>query len=109
MGDSRLQFKNLAGFNLGEIYTSNVACVKWALNIELTTGLYLSGTLNMATTANRYNYIFNDLPNKNIDDYIWGYNFGVKYNSLLGPIQLLISDNNRDSKTRVHFSIGFPF
>jgi len=34
---------------------------------------------------------------------------GLKYDSLLGPIQLLVSDNNKDGEVRFHFSIGFPF
>jgi NTE family protein len=109
MGSSRLHFKNLAGYNLGELYVSNYSFLKSAVNIEITAGLYLSGTVNMANTADNYKDIFRDISDKRIKDYIWGYNLGLKYDSLLGPIQLLVSDNNKDSEVRFHFSIGFPF
>lgn len=108
-GSSRLHFKNLAGFNYGELYVLNYAVVKSALSIELTTGLYLTGAVNVVTSTDDYKDIFTDLPNKKIGDYIWGFNAGLKYDSLMGPIQLLVADNNIDGETRFHFSIGFPF
>lgn len=108
-GSSRLHFKNLAGYNFAELYVSNFAAVKSAVSIELATGLYLTGTVNMVNTTDSYKDIFKDLPDKKVGDYIWGYNCGIKYDSLLGPIQLLLADNNKDGETRFHFSIGFPF
>lgn len=109
MGSSRLHFKNLAGYNLGELYVSNYSFLKSAINVELIAGLYFTGTVNMANTADYYKDIFRDISHKKIGDYIWGYNLGLKYDSLLGPIQLLVSDNNKDGEVRFHFSIGFPF
>ncbi len=83
--------------------------VKSALNVELVRDLYLSGTVNVANTAESYEDLVDNFTNFSVSDYIWGYNIGVKYDSILGPIQLLVSDNNKDSETRFHLSIGFPF
>lgn len=108
-GTNRLQFENLAGYNFAELYVLNYATIKSALNIELATGLYLTSTVNVANTSDDNKAIFKDLVNKHFRDYIWGYNVGLKYNSLLGPMQLLVSDNNKDGEIRFHFSVGFPF
>ncbi len=108
-GTNRKQFKNVSGFNFAEMYVSNFALIKSGLIIKLATGLYLTGTVNVVNTADNYEDIFKAIPDTNIKDYIWGYNFGIKADSFLGPVQLLMSDNNRDGETRFHFSIGFPF
>ncbi len=109
LGANRMYFKNLAGFNLAELYAFNYAAIKSAINIDLFKGLYLTGTLNVANTSDAYEDIFKDIADENITDYIWGYNIGLKYDSLLGPVQMLIGDNNQDGKTRFLLSIGFPF
>lgn len=102
-------FKNFAGYNLGEILTSNYVSVKSALSIELVTGLYLTGTLNVANMADSYKDLFDNFSDNAVGDYIWGYNIGVKYDSLLGPIHLLVNDNNKDGEARWQLGIGFPF
>lgn len=106
---NKLNFKNFAGYNFAELYTNNFAYAKSAVNIEVATGLFLSGTVNVASLGETYEDVFDNITDFRIGDYIWGYNVGLKYDSLLGPIQLLVSDNNKDGETRFHLSIGFPF
>nr|WP_319510688.1 patatin-like phospholipase family protein [uncultured Draconibacterium sp.] len=108
-GPSKLQFKDLAGFNFAEIYTYNYALAKSTLSWEVTTGLYLTTKVNVASIADTYQDLFDHITTQPFGHNIWGYSFGLKYDSLLGPIQLLVSQNNQDSETRFHFSIGFPF
>jgi NTE family protein len=102
-------YRDFAGYNFAELYTQNYAFVKSALNVEIAPGLYLSGTVNVGNMANASLDLLDNIVQNSISDYYWGYNFGVKYNSLLGPVHLLVSDNNKDGETRFHFSIGFPF
>lgn len=113
LGGSRFSnhigYRNFAGFNFAEILTTNYSFVKSALNIELFSGLYLSGTVNVGNFANMYNDMFDNFTKYGVRDYTWGYNIGVKYDSLFGPMQFLVSDNNKDGETRFHLSIGFPF
>ena len=107
--NNKINFKNFAGFNFGEIIAPNFAMAKSGLRVELTNGLYFSGTVNLANVAETYDDLFDNFTSYSISDYVWGYNLGFKYDSILGPIQLLVSDNNKDGETRFHFSIGFPF
>ena len=104
-----LQYKNLAGFSFAELYTYNYSFVKSALNIEVATGLYLSGTVNVGNTGNTMGEMFDNFSNYSINRYYLGYSFGIKYESLLGPAQLLIADNNKHHKTEFLLSVGFPF
>ena len=107
--NNKINFKNFAGFNFGEVIAPNFAMAKSGLRVELTNGLYLSTTVNVVNIADTYDDLFDNFTSVSLNDYGWGYNFGLKYNSLLGPIQFLVSDNNKDDETRFHLSIGFPF
>ncbi len=106
---SRLSYRNFAGYNFAEIYTPNFALVKSSLNFEVLNGLYLSGTVNVGNIGQSYKDLLDDLTDKSIGHYLWGYSIGLKYDSLIGPIQLLVGDNNQDSKSRFQLSVGFPF
>lgn len=108
-GAEKLQFKNLSGFNFAEIYTYNYALLKSALHMEIATGLYLSASINVAATASTYDDLFDHLVTHPFNDNIWGYGFGLNYDSLLGPMQFMVSGNNLDNNSRFHISIGFPF
>ncbi|WP_319479490.1 patatin-like phospholipase family protein [uncultured Draconibacterium sp.] len=108
-GPGKLQFKDLAGFNFAEIYTYNYAVAKSSLSWEIASGLYVTTKVNVAATANTYEDLFDHLAKQPFGDNIWGYSFGFKYDSLMGPMQLLISGNNQDNESRFHFSLGFPF
>jgi len=108
-GPGKLQFKDLAGFNFAEIYTYNYALAKSSLSWEIASGLYVTANVNVAATADTYEDLFDHLATQPFGDNIWGYGFGFKYDSLMGPIQLLISGNNQDRESRFHFSLGFPF
>ena len=107
--NNKLTFMNFAGYNFAEIYTQNYSYVKSTVNLEILSGLYLSTTVNIGNMAMTNKDLFQNFINNDIGDYYIGFNTGVKYNSILGPIQLLISNNNQDNKTRLHLSIGFPF
>lgn len=106
---NRNAYRNFAGFNMAEIYTQNYAIVKSNFRLELLKGLYISGTVNVGNTGETYEDLFNAITDNPLPEYIWGYTAGVKYDSLIGPIQLLMAGNNKDSKTRFQLSVGFPF
>ncbi|WP_303920989.1 patatin-like phospholipase family protein [Draconibacterium sediminis] len=108
-GADKLQFKDLAGFNFAEIYTYNYAVAKSSLSWEIASGLYVTTKVNVAATGSTYEDLFDHLTTQPFGDNIWGYSFGFKYDSLMGPMQLLISGNNQDNESRFHLSLGFPF
>jgi NTE family protein len=106
---NRNAYRNFAGFNLAEIYTPNFAMVRSNFRVQVLNGLYLSGTLNVGVTGETYEDLFSEITDNPLPEYIWGYTAGVKYDSLIGPIQLLMAGNNKDNKTRFQLSVGFPF
>nr|WP_321487234.1 patatin-like phospholipase family protein [uncultured Draconibacterium sp.] len=108
-GTGKLQFKGLTGFNFAEIYAYNYAVAKSSLSWEIASGLYIATKVNVAATSDTYEDLFDHLTSEPFGNNIWGYSFGLKYDSFLGPVQLLVSGNNQDSESRFHFSLGFPF
>lgn len=105
----KLSFKNFAGYNFAELFAPNYAMVKSALRIEIAPGIYLESNVNVGNIAEEYDDLLEDLTDKSLKHYYWGYNVGFKYDSLIGPIQIMVADNNKDGEVRFHFSVGFPF
>lgn len=105
----KLSFKNFAGYNFAELFAPNYAVVKSALRIEMAPGLYLESNVNVGNIANKYEDLIEDITDKSLKHYYWGYNIGLKYDSLIGPVQIMVADNNKDGEVRFHFSVGFPF
>jgi len=106
---NKYTYVNFAGYNFSELHAKNFAIAKSTLDVEILNGLYLTGTLNVGNIGDSYNKLWDTTTDNLITDYLWGYSLGVKYDSFIGPIQLQVADNNQDSKTRFHLSIGFPF
>ena len=102
-------YRNFAGFNLGEILTSNYIYLKSGLNVQVFKNFYLSGTVNGASLGMTYKEAINAIKDTPIANYVWGYSGGIKYNSIIGPIQLLVAGNNTDSRARFQLNVGFPF
>lgn len=98
-------FRNFAGYNLGELYVPNYLLAEAGLNIQLFPKFYLSSMVNVAKLEEKAEDVFSNIGS----NHYWGFNAGIKYNSFFGPIQFLLSDNNKDDELRFHFSIGFPF
>jgi len=106
---NRKAYRNFAGFNLAEIYTPNYAMVRSNFRVQVLNGLYLSATVNGGVAGETYDDLFEEITDNPLPEYIWGYTAGVKYDSLIGPVQLLMAGNNQDNKTRFQLSVGFPF
>jgi NTE family protein len=106
---NRNSYHNFAGFDMAEIFTPNFFVVKSNLKIELFNDIYLSGTVNVGNVSDSVEGLYELVVENPITNYIWGYCAGIKYDSFIGPVQLLMAGNNQDSKTRFQISIGYPF
>jgi len=100
---------NFSGFNYAEIFASNFFVAKSGFDFKVLNNLYLSGNANVGNFCDTSSDLWEELRHKSFKDYYWGFSAGIKYNSIIGPIQFLVADNNKDSKTRFQLSVGFPF
>jgi len=105
----RENYIDFVGYNYSEIITPNYSYLKAGLKLEILSGLFLSANANIGNTADSYEDLFSNFTAYSLNDYHIGIGGGIKYHSILGPIQLLVSDNNKDDELRFHFSVGFPF
>ncbi len=107
--NDHFNFQPFAGFNYGEILTKNFALGEANIDIEIISGLYLFATANVGTFAPSSDDLYSFITESSFNDYSMGFSIGLKYDSLFGPIKLAVADNNKNDKTRVYFSVGFPF
>lgn len=107
--ERRSNYQNFVGLNLGEELTYNYLYAASSVDIQLFKNFYLSGTLNVGNFNGNYESLFTSFQDLAIQDYFWGYGGAIKYNSIIGPVELLLSGNNKDSKVRFLLNVGFPF
>ena len=93
---------NFTGYNYQEKIVDKFLLFKLGVQYELYNNLYLTGNFNVGT--------FDEVRNSNIkmwDDYIRGYEIGLGYDSLIGPITLGISTNSDKKNYIYRLNIGY--
>jgi NTE family protein len=107
--ENKMSFKSFAGFSLGELIAQNYSAVRTGIQVELLPSLYFTGTANVGNLATSASDLLDNIGNYSIGDYHWGYNLGVQYDSVLGPIRVILMGNNKHDHIRFHVGIGYPF
>ena len=98
-----------AGLNFGEFEVKNFASLHSGVDFKIYPKIYLSFKTNIAFNTKYINDMYSFVKNSPIKSYMKGYMGGLKIDSPIGPIQIMIGDNDFDSNTRWYFSIGYPF
>ncbi len=107
--NKRDNFIPFAGFSFGETIVRNFSMFRASVDIEILSDVYLSAKFNVAQGTEDAADIFEGLFDFDSEQYFAGYGAGLKYDSPIGPVQLMAAGNTEDKKARWYFSIGFPF
>jgi len=105
----RMAYQNFVGYNFGELLYNDYLYASSGLDVRLFKGLYLSALVNVGSFSDDLQDVFTSLKDKAVPEYNWGYGGAIKYDSIIGPVELLFSGNNQDSKFRFLLNVGFPF
>lgn len=107
--DKRIYYQTFAGFTFGELVSNNFAKAHANVNIKLYQGLYLSIHSNVGYINDNLDNFFSYFSDYSGETFYAGYSAGIKFDSPIGPMRLMVGDNNRDEDARLYFSIGYPF
>jgi len=107
--DSRKNYIPFAGLSFGENMAQNVAIIRGGFDIELLSNIYLSVKGNMGINSDTAEGIIDYIKDSPLKSYMKGVSGGIKYNSIIGPIQIMLADNDFDDTIRWYFSLGYPF
>jgi len=105
----RAAYQSFIGYNFGELLYNNYLYASSGLDVRLFKGLYLSTMVNVGSFSDVLEDVFTSLKDKAIPEYVWGFGGAIKYDSVIGPVELLFAGNNQDSKFRFLLNVGFPF
>lgn len=105
----RSMYNDLTGFNLGEIITSNFVTIHSGLSMEVLNDIHVFADANVFEIGNSYDALYENIVDLKFNTINTGFGGGIKYESILGPIQLMLSGNSWYNDVRVHLSMGFPF
>jgi len=107
--DSRYNYIPFAGLNYGEIMAQNVAIVRAGIDVEVFQKLFISLNANIGIDTDTAEGILDFVKDSPFESYMKGMSFGLKFDSVIGPIQLKIADNDFDNSVRWYLSLGYPF
>lgn len=107
--DSRYAFIPFAGLSFGETMAQNVAIISSGIDIEVFPNLYISVNANMGIDSDTADGIVDYIKDASLKSYMKGVSGGLKFDSVIGPIQLMVADNDFDNSVRWYFSLGYPF
>lgn len=104
-------FRNstLVGFDAGEILTNNFVSGHLSVNLAIFKNVYLGIGANIAYTSEESKGIFPDYSHNSFDSYFLGGAIGLSMSTPIGPIRVLLCDNNKDDSQQWIVSMGFPF
>jgi NTE family protein len=98
-----------AGYKPGEVVASNFVLVKLGLNYRLNRNLQLEILGNTLVGSDNFDMLTEYILDLNGDYIHIGYGGGLTYKTPLGPVNLFLSGNNKDSRVRFYINMGFTF
>jgi len=111
-GYQTIRFTDLRfwGLNYGEIQVPNYIKAGLEAQVIPIKNIYLRAGVNYLSYSDSYSINDKDfISNIFQDGNYTGYGADLTYHSILGPITVGISSNNRDHKLRYYFSLGLSF
>ena len=107
--DTRLNYIPFAGLNFGELLAPNIALIRGGVDIKVIQKAYISIRGNIGFDTESRDDMISFMENSSIKAYKTGYAAGIRADLPIGPLQIMIADNDFDGKVRWYFSLGFPF
>ncbi len=98
------------GLNYGEIQTSNYIKAGLEAQIIPIKNIYIRAGVNYLGFSDSFSISDEDFLNKIFQDGNYtGFGADISYKSILGPITVGVSSNNKDHQLRSYFSLGLSF
>lgn len=108
-GNSRINYVPFVGMNMSELIIPNYGLIKAGIDIKLFSDIYLTSRANMAFFPESKDDMLDYVKNSSLKSYYKGYSLGIRANTIIGPVNVMYSDNDFDGKIRWYVSVGFPF
>lgn len=105
----RVNYVPFVGLNISEVIVPNYGLLKAGFDINIFLDVYLSARANMAFFTESKDDVIHYVMNSSLKSYYKGYSIGIRANTIIGPVNIMYSDNDFDGKVRWYVSVGYPF
>lgn len=107
--NDKYTFKSFYGMNFGELVVPNFWKIDGEFNYRIKPRIFLTAAGNMLYSDNKVDRFFKDMEDTKWQDITKGFAMGIRINSLIGPIKLMVGDVSTDARLRWYFSLGYSF
>jgi NTE family protein len=98
-----------AGYRPGEVVANNFLQIKLGFNYKLGRNLQLQTLANVLMASDSYQTLIDYVLGPDSQYFHVGYGAGFMYKTPLGPVNIFLSGNNKDSRLRFYINMGFTF
>jgi hypothetical protein len=109
VNDRRVNFQPFAGFGFAELIAPNYFRVHAGFDIPIVSRIYFTTKVNAALFPETPSEMLDEVTQYGINDYVKGFNAGIRINSLLGPVELITGANEKANGLNWLVNIGFNF
>lgn len=107
--DQRFGNVSFMGMQYSEAVVPNFGLVGVGLDLEIFPKVYLTTKANIGFHTQTKEDLIDYIKYSSFKSYLKGYGFGLKANTLLGPISVMYGDNDFDGDIQWYISVGYPF
>ncbi|MBS3769404.1 MAG: patatin-like phospholipase family protein [Bacteroidales bacterium] len=109
MHDEKLNYETMAGFQSGERIVPNFLKANGGMDFRILSRVFLTLDASITHTSEKVHKMYSSFIDSNWNDYLKGYAVGLRLNSGLGPLVVMVGDNNIDQKPRWYVNLGYTF
>ena len=107
--DQRFGYVSFMGMQYSEAVVPNFGLVRVGLDFEIFPKVYLTTKANISFFTQSKDDLIDFIKCSSFDSYLKGYSFGLRANTLLGPVNIMYGDNDFDGEVLWYISVGYPF
>lgn len=107
--DRRINMQPFAGFGFGELIVPNYLRIHAGFDIPILSRVYFSTKINAGLFPDAPKNMINQITTYGVNDYIKGFNAGIRINSRLGPLEFMTGANDKASGLKWLVNMGFSF
>jgi NTE family protein len=105
----KYKYETFYGLHFGEQIIANFWKVSTVLNYQITSRIFFTAAGNVAVTGDELDVFLSSIGAWKSSDYLKGFATGLRFNTFIGPLVLMVGDNDLDGNPRWYVSFGYKF
>ncbi|PLX15618.1 MAG: hypothetical protein C0597_08650 [Marinilabiliales bacterium] len=105
----RINYVPFAGMSAAEAIVPNYGLLKASMDIQVLPRLYITSRANIGFYTQSKDDMIDYIKYSPLKSYLKGFWAGIRVNTIIGPVNIMYSDNDFDGEIKWYVNVGYPF